>query len=98
VSKRKAFRYFTIVLFLVCGWTIFANVLSDDAAVRAMAEEAARSKAGCGSKCKVTGIHGSRGMIDETITYDMDPQGQWTSTCRRAFFVVGDYTCTAEKP
>lgn len=98
MTKRKAFRYFTIVLFLVCGWTVFANILSDDTSVRAMAEKAARTKAGCGEKCRVTGIHGSRGMIDETITYDIDTLGQWTSTCRRAFVVAGDYACTAEKP
>jgi hypothetical protein len=98
VSKRKVFRYFTIVLFLACVAAIFANVLSDDTAVRAQALESVRAKAGCGEKCKVVGLKGSRGMIDLTITYDIDGLGQWVTTCRRAFIVAGDYACTTEKP
>jgi hypothetical protein len=96
--KHRAWRYFTIVLFLVCVWTIFANVLGDDTEVRARAEQTARAKAGCGDKCKVTGIHGSRGMIDFTATYDIDAFGQIVATCRRSFVVAGDYACTADKP
>jgi hypothetical protein len=96
--KRKAWRYLTFVLFAACVWTIFANIVSDDADVRALAEKTARAKAGCNEKCKVTGINGSRGMIDETITYDIDAFGQMVATCRRAFVIAGAYACTADKP
>ena len=96
--KRKAWRYGTLVLFLACVWTIFANILSDDAGVRALAEKTARAKAGCNDTCKVVGVNGSRGMIDETITYTIDSFGQMVATCRRAFVIAGDYACTADKP
>ncbi len=96
--KRKIWRYLTLVLFLACVWTIFANVLEDDAEVRALAEKRARARAGCDEKCKVVGVHGSRGMIDETITYDIDAFGQVVATCRRAFVIAGAYACTTGDP
>ncbi len=96
--KRKAFRYFTFVLFVVCVWAIFANVLSDDTEVRKLAEQVTREKAGCGDKCKVVGIHGTRGMIDLTATYDIGGVGQYVTTCRRKLIIAGDYACVAEKP
>jgi hypothetical protein len=72
---RKVFRIFTILLLGVCLWTAYANVFSDDTAVRARANEAARAKAGCGDRCKVTSIHGNRGMLDETTEYDVEGPG-----------------------
>ena len=96
--KRKAFRIATYLALAVCLWTIYLNVLSDDATVRARAEKTARAAAGCGEKCKITGIHGSRGMIDLDVTYDIDAFGQMLVTCRRAYVIAGDYACTASKP
>jgi hypothetical protein len=94
--KRKALRAATFVVFGLCVWMIAANVLGDETAARVLAEKAVRAKAGCGDECKITGLHGTKGMIDVTITYDFDGVGQRVVTCRRAFIVAGDYACTAE--
>lgn len=96
--KRRIFSGLTAVLFLLCLWTIYANVLSDDMAVRAQAGELARKTAGCGDKCKVVGMEGERGMLAEAITFTIDGRGQILVTCRRAFVIAGDYACTAGKP
>jgi hypothetical protein len=98
MSARRLFSGFTFILFVVCLWTIYANVLSDDMAVRAQAGELARKSAGCGDKCKVVGMDGERGMLSEAITFTIDGQGQTIVTCRRAFVIAGDYACTAAKP
>ena len=92
---RKVFRIFTIVLLGVCLWTAYANVFSDDTAVRAKANDLARKTAGCGDKCKVTNIRGNRGMLDETTEYDVEGPGagHYVVVCRRAQIVVGDYAC-----
>lgn len=93
----RAFRLLTVVLLGASIWTAYANVLSDDAELRARAGELARKEAGCGDKCKVTGIRVSRGMLEETMEYDMAGPGTYLVTCRRAHVVVGDYGCTAAK-
>lgn len=93
---RKLFRIFTFLLLGVCIWTAYANVFSDDTAVRAKANETARAKAGCGDKCKVTNMRGNRGMLDETIDFDVEGAGagHYAVVCRRAQIIVGDYACT----
>ncbi|CAN5910205.1 hypothetical protein BH11MYX4_BH11MYX4_66750 [soil metagenome] len=92
---RKVFRIFTILLLGVCLWTAYANVFSDDTAVRAKANDLARKTAGCGDKCKVTSIRGNRGMLDETTEYDVEGPGagHYVVVCRRAQIVVGEYGC-----
>jgi hypothetical protein len=90
-------RVLTIILLLVSGWTAYANVFSDDTDVRAKAGELARKEAGCGDKCRQTSMHGNRGMIEESIDYEMDRVGTITVTCRRANIVFGDYGCEAHK-
>jgi hypothetical protein len=91
----RAFRGFTIVLLLVSIWTAYANVFSDDTDVRATAGALVRTKAGCGDKCKITGMRGSRGMFSESVDYDIDPVGSFTVTCTRAYVIAGDYACDA---
>ena len=88
---------FTIILLCVSIFTAYQNVFSDDTEVRARAGDLARKEAGCGDKCKQTGMRGNRGMIDESIEYDMDGVGGFRVTCRRAYVIAGDYTCKAEK-
>ena len=98
--KRRlsgAFRVFTIFLLVVTIWTAYSNVFSDDTDLRARAADLARKQAGCGDKCKVSGIRGSRGMIAESIEYDMDGVGGYLVTCRRAYVIAGDYACVAAK-
>ena len=47
--RRKAFQWFTVALLLVSIWTVYANVLSDDADVRAKGRATAttRTSSGC---------------------------------------------------
>ncbi len=91
------FRGVTILLLLVAIWTAYANVFSDDTDVRARAGDLARKTAGCGDKCRQSGMRGSRGMLEESIEYDMDGVGGFLVTCRRAYVIAGDYTCVASK-
>jgi hypothetical protein len=91
------FRVFTIVLLIVCVWTAYANVFSDDTDVRAKAGELARKEAGCGDKCKQTSMRGHRGMFEESIDYELDKIGTITVTCRRANIIIGEYACVAQK-
>ena len=99
VKRRLAvpFRVFTVLLLLVAIWTAYANVFSDDTDVRARAGELVRKTAGCGDKCRQTGMRGSRGMFEESIEYDIDGVGGFLVTCRRAFIIGGDYACVASK-
>jgi hypothetical protein len=92
--RRKAFQWFTIVLLLVSIWTVYANVLSDDAAVRTKARATAETALKCDG-CKLEGMRGERGMLDETIGYDFLGKGHVVVACRRAFIVAGDYACEA---
>jgi hypothetical protein len=92
-----AFRGLTIVLLIACIWTAYANVFSDDTDVRATAGALARTKAGCGDKCKVTDMRGSRGMFEESISYEIDRVGSFVVTCKRAYVIAGDYACDARK-
>lgn len=95
---RRVFRFATIVLFIACIWAIYANVFSDDTAVRARARETAQKAAGCGDKCSLVGMEGERGMLSEVITITIQGKGQYVVTCRRSAVIAGDYTCVAAKP
>ena len=95
---RRIFSGFTVLLFVLCLWTAYANVLSDDTAVRAQAGQLVRTAAGCGDKCRVTGMNGDRGMISETIAFDIDGKGQTVVDCRRSLIFAGEYACTITKP
>jgi hypothetical protein len=96
----RLFRIFTILLLLISICTAYMNVFSDDTSVRAGANDLARKHAGCGDKCKVTNIHGDRGMFQERIEYDIEGAGpgHYVVVCRRAYVVAGDYTCQVTKP
>jgi hypothetical protein len=96
--KRRVFSAVTVVLLLITAWMVWANVLSDDTALRARAGQLARDKAGCGDKCKLIGMQGDRGMLDTTIEYTFDPQGRFNVVCRRPAIAFGDHVCTATKP
>lgn len=95
--KSRLFRVFTFLLLFVALWAAYANLFSDDTALRARANELARKEAGCGDKCKVSGMNGSRGMIDESIDFDVVGVGSFAVTCRRAYVIAGDYACEVKK-
>ena len=93
MRRRQLFQAFTFLLLIVCVWTAYANVLSDDADVRAMARATVNQAAGCGESCKLEGMRGERGMLEERIEYDVLGKGHYVVVCRRAFIVAGDYAC-----
>lgn len=97
-AGRRAFSFLTAILFVLCIWTAYANVFSDDTALRARAGELARQKAGCGDKCKLVQMQGTRGMLSEEITYTFDGLGMFVVTCRRPYVSFGDHVCEASKP
>jgi len=89
-----------ITLFILCAlsiWTTYANVLSDDTAVRALADSVANKAAGCGDACKATTIRGGRGMLSTTIDYDMAGHGHVSVVCRRPYIAFGDVACEVAK-
>ena len=90
---RQLFQWFTILLLGLCVWTAYANVLSDDGDVQAKARATVNEAAGCGDQCKLEGLHGDRGMLEERIEYDVVRHGHYVVVCRRAFIVAGDYGC-----
>lgn len=92
--KRRVFQWFTVFLAIVSAWAVYANVLADDADVRKLARTTVNQAAGCGDACKLSGLRGDRGMLSETIEYDVQNHGHWEITCRRAMIVIGDYACT----
>lgn len=98
MKPRILLRGLTFVLFGLCLWTAYANVFSDDTAVRAQAGQLARTTAGCGDKCKVVAMEGDRGMISETIAFTIDEKGRIVVTCRRDLIAFGEYECTAQAP
>jgi hypothetical protein len=91
--KRRIFQWFTFGLLLVTAWMAFPNVLSDDTAVRKLAKDTVTEYAGCKDKCQVSGMRGDRGMVNETIEYDIDRMGHYAVACHRKVIFVGDYVC-----
>ena len=90
---RYISRYFSFFLLLLCGLMAYSNVVSDDTAVRKLARDTLGDYAGCGDKCAVSGMHGERGMIHETIEYDIDGRGHYVVACHRKMVALGDYLC-----
>jgi hypothetical protein len=79
----------------LCLWTAYANVFSDDAAVRTRGEKVARDKAGCGDTCRLVRVEGERGILKETLAYTFVNVGQVDVTCRRPYIAFGEYACEA---
>ncbi len=98
-TSSGVFRIVTIVLLLASIWTAYANVFSDDTDLRARADASARAYAGCGAKCTITGIRGSRGMLEERVEYDIVGVrgGTIVVACRRPYIALGDYACEAKQ-
>lgn len=93
MRRRQFFQWFTVLLLAACVWTAYANVFSDDTDVRAKARNTVNKAAGCGEDCKLEGLRGERGMLEERIEYDVTKRGHFVVVCRRAFILAGDYGC-----
>lgn len=97
MTARKIFRWFTIFVFVLTAWTLYANVVSDDTHVRELAKKTLGEAAGCGADCKIESLRGERGMVQERIEYDVARHGHWVVTCRRAQIAFGDHACVAQR-
>jgi hypothetical protein len=96
-AVKQAVLIVVAVIVVLAIYTVYANVLSDDLAVRSAAELAARAKAGCGEKCSLAKMEGSRGAFKETLEFTFRDAGLVTVTCRRPYIAFGAYTCVAAK-
>jgi len=76
--------------------TVYRNILSDDLAVRSLAENTARAKAGCGEGCVLLRMEGSRGAFSETLDFDFKGRPPVTVACKRPYVAFGDYACAAQ--
>jgi hypothetical protein len=93
VAKRIGWLLGFALIALV-AITVYRNVLSDDSAVRAMAQQVAH--AGCGD-CKAVRIEGKRGVLGESFEFTMQNGTGIAVSCRRPYIAFGDYACTATK-
>ncbi|HTL37737.1 MAG TPA: hypothetical protein VL326_31615 [Kofleriaceae bacterium] len=82
-----------VVVVGVIGWSVYSNVYSDDTAVRQMAEAHAREKAGCGAKCVLKSIEGSRGLLNEQLQFEMSDGTKVLVECKRKYIGFGSYAC-----
>lgn len=99
-ESRGALRNaFSVLLFAGTALGLY-NVYSDNTDVRALGEKAA-----CGERpCKATVTRESRSPVSQSFTYQTEltekgkPQrgASVDVTCQRAFYLVGEYRCTAE--
>jgi hypothetical protein len=82
-----------VVVFGVVAWAVYSNVMSDDTAVRQMAEAHARASAGCGAKCVIRKIEGSRGLLNEQLQFEMSDGTKILVECKRKYIGFGAYSC-----
>ena len=95
--KRRIFQWFTVALLILSVWMAWANVISDDADVRAKARATVNAAAGCGDDCRLEGMRGERGMLEERIEYDVVKHGHYVVVCRRPFIAFGDHVCEVKE-
>jgi hypothetical protein len=85
--------FLLIIVIGVVGWSVYSNVLADDTAVRQMAETHARASAGCGAKCVVRKMEGSRGLLNEQIQFEFADGTKVLVECKRKYIGFGAYSC-----
>lgn len=85
-------RAITLLLVVAASLGIY-NVLGDNAEVVALAEATA-----CGNaKCSLAMTKMYRNPFGQSFTFQTNANGGTASVaCRRAFYLIGDYSCTPE--
>lgn len=96
-AVKRVIPIVVAVIVVLAVYTIWANVISDDTEVRSIADLAARAKAGCGEKCVMTKMEGSRGVLAETLEFTFREGGSITVKCKRPAIAFGAYKCEATK-
>ena len=95
---KQAIAIVVAVFVVLAVYTVWANVISDDTEVRSIAELAARARAGCGEKCVMLKMEGSRGAFSETLEFTFRDAGVIDVKCKRGAIAFGAYKCEATKP
>jgi hypothetical protein len=90
---KKARTVFALLLVLVSGWLAYDNVLSDEAPILTLAEQAACTVKKCEEKHGMTRL--SRHPFGQSMDYTWR-DGVVSVGCRRAFIVAGERRCVAE--
>jgi hypothetical protein len=91
--RSRVISLLLVIAIGVVGWAVYANVFSDDSAVRKLAEERARAVAGCGAKCTVKRMEGSRGLLNEQIQFEFADGLKVLVECKRTYIAFGTYSC-----
>jgi len=90
---RKARSILAVLLVVVTSWMAYDNVLSDDAPITKLAEDAACKVQKCTEQHSMTRM--SRNPLGQT--YDFAWKNKTvTLWCHREFYVVGTRACTVE--
>lgn len=90
---RKARTLLAVLLVVVTSWMAYDNVISDDAPIQKLAEDAACQVKKCDQKHGLTRM--SRNPLGQSLDYAWK-DGTVTLWCHRDFYVVGTRTCTVE--
>ena len=90
----KKLRYIlAVLLVVVTSWMAYDNVLSDEAPIQKLAEDAACKVQKCTEKHGM--IRMARNPIGQSFDYAWKDKTV-TLWCHREFYVVGTRTCTVE--
>ena len=87
----KYARYLVALFALTCVWMTYDNVLSDEAPIKALAEQAACNVKRCTDQHGMTRM--SRTPIGVSFQFEWK-DGTVPVTCRREYFVVGARVCS----
>ena len=90
----KKLRYvLAVLLVVVTSWMAYDNVLSDDAPIQKLAEDAACTVKKCTEKHGLTRM--ARNPLGQSFSYTWK-EGTVNLWCHREFYVVGTRTCAVE--
>jgi hypothetical protein len=75
------------------GFAVYANVLSDDTALRARTAQLVRQHAGCSDGCRITQTEIHRSVLEYRADYEIEGVGTIRVTCGRKGVAIGEQEC-----
>lgn len=91
---RKARYLLAVLLVVVTSWMAYDNVLSDEAPITKLAEDAACKVQKCTEQHGMTRM--SRNPIGQSFTFAWKNNKTVSLWCHREFYVVGTRACAVE--
>jgi hypothetical protein len=88
----KVVGILVLAVFVLGGWTLYANVFANDAELRIKAENIARDATGCRS-CARLRFEGASSILGKTYTFTFDKTGSIAIGCRRPYIAFGEFQC-----